>query len=42
MKLKEWRRTIQGNLGLQKQNILSQLTELEEIQDQRLLTGDEA
>jgi len=40
-KLKEWSRTSQGNLGLQKQNILSQLTELEVIQDQRQLSDDE-
>lgn len=40
-KLKEWSRTSQGNLGLQKQSILSQLTELEVIQDQRQLSDDE-
>lgn len=41
-KLKEWSRTYQGNLGLQKQSILRQLAELEKVQDQRLLTDDEA
>lgn len=42
MKLKDWSKTIQGNLELQKQSILSQLTELEEIQDHRNLADDEA
>ncbi|KAM3251590.1 hypothetical protein P3L10_005660 [Capsicum annuum] len=41
-KLKEWSRTRQGNLGLQKQSILNQLAELEGIQDHRQLTDDEA
>ncbi|WMV08407.1 hypothetical protein MTR67_001792 [Solanum verrucosum] len=41
-KLKEWRRTRQGNLGLQKQSILNQLADLERIQDQRQLTDDES
>ncbi|XP_070047419.1 uncharacterized protein [Nicotiana tomentosiformis] len=40
-KLKEWSKTLQGNLALQKTNILSQLAELEEIHDQRSLTGEE-
>ncbi|WMV40391.1 hypothetical protein MTR67_033776 [Solanum verrucosum] len=41
-KLKEWSRTRQGNLGLQKQSILNQLADLERIQDQRQLTDDES
>ncbi|KAG5589142.1 hypothetical protein H5410_039656, partial [Solanum commersonii] len=41
-KLKEWNRTRQGNLGLQKQSILNQLADLERIQDQRQLTDDES
>ncbi|XP_049347879.1 uncharacterized protein LOC125812432 [Solanum verrucosum] len=41
-KLKEWRRTRQGNLGLQKQSILNQLADLGRIQDQRQLTDDES
>jgi len=40
-KLKEWSKTRQGNLGLQKQSILNQLAELDGIQDQRQLTDDE-
>lgn len=40
-KLKEWSKTRQGNLGLQKQSILSQLAELEKIQDQRQISDDE-
>lgn len=34
-KLKEWSKTVQDNMEMQKQNTLRQLTELEEIQDQR-------
>uniref|UniRef100_A0A0V0IXC5 Putative ovule protein n=1 Tax=Solanum chacoense TaxID=4108 RepID=A0A0V0IXC5_SOLCH len=37
-KLKEWAKTSNGNLAMQKQNILAKLAELEEIQDQRVLT----
>lgn len=37
-KLKEWSRSIQGNLGLQKQNIPNQLAELDEILDHRNLS----
>ncbi|KAG5594744.1 hypothetical protein H5410_035976 [Solanum commersonii] len=40
-KLKEWAKTSNGNLAMQKQNILAKLAELEEIQDQRVLTEDE-
>uniref|UniRef100_M1CD35 Uncharacterized protein n=1 Tax=Solanum tuberosum TaxID=4113 RepID=M1CD35_SOLTU len=36
-KLKEWRKTIQGNLKMQKANVLKQLADLEEIQEQRAL-----
>ncbi|XP_060178322.1 uncharacterized protein LOC132608294 [Lycium barbarum] len=36
-KLKEWSKTTQGNLGMQKQVVLAQLAELEEIQDHRIL-----
>jgi len=42
VKLKEWSKTIQGNLGLQKQNILNQLYELDMIQEQRCLSEDES
>ncbi|KAG5585513.1 hypothetical protein H5410_045947 [Solanum commersonii] len=40
-KLKEWRKTAQGNLGTQKQNVLKQLAELEEIQENRSLRPEE-
>ncbi|KAG5631014.1 hypothetical protein H5410_002731 [Solanum commersonii] len=40
-KLKEWSKTIHGNLGAQKQNVLRQLTELEQIQEHRSLEEDE-
>lgn len=36
-KLKDWRKTSQGNPGIQKQNVLAQLAELEEIQEHRCL-----
>ncbi|WMV56229.1 hypothetical protein MTR67_049614 [Solanum verrucosum] len=36
-KLKEWRKTIQGNLKMQKALVLKQLADLEEIQEQRAL-----
>ncbi|WMV44404.1 hypothetical protein MTR67_037789 [Solanum verrucosum] len=36
-KLKEWRKTIQGNLKMQKANVLKQLADLEEIQEHRAL-----
>ncbi|WMV34091.1 hypothetical protein MTR67_027476 [Solanum verrucosum] len=36
-KLKEWRKPIQGNLKMQKANVLKQLADLEEIQEQRSL-----
>ncbi|WMV51457.1 hypothetical protein MTR67_044842 [Solanum verrucosum] len=42
VKLKEWSKTVQGNLGLQKQNILNQLYELDMIQEQRCLSEDES
>ncbi|KAF3658095.1 hypothetical protein FXO37_14583 [Capsicum annuum] len=40
-KLREWSKTIQGNLAMQKQSIVGQLVELEEKQDQRLLSEEE-
>ncbi|XP_019242559.1 PREDICTED: uncharacterized protein LOC109222690, partial [Nicotiana attenuata] len=40
-KLKEWSRTLQGNLALQKASVLSQLAEIEGIHDQRSLTEEE-
>ncbi|KAF3666149.1 3-hydroxyisobutyryl-CoA hydrolase-like protein 2, mitochondrial [Capsicum annuum] len=40
-KLKEWSKTTQGNLGAQKQNVLSQLVELDMIQEQRELNEEE-
>nr|XP_009767855.1 PREDICTED: uncharacterized protein LOC104218933 [Nicotiana sylvestris]XP_016468821.1 PREDICTED: uncharacterized protein LOC107791296 [Nicotiana tabacum] len=40
-KLKEWSRTLQGNLELQKTNVLNQLAQLEEIHDQRPLNEEE-
>lgn len=40
-KLREWSRKSQGNLAFQKQNVLSQIAGLEEVQDQRALTEDE-
>lgn len=42
VKLKEWSRTVQGNLGLQKQNILNQLYDLDVIQAHRWLSDDES
>lgn len=39
--LKVWSKTLQGNLGLQKQSILNQMAALEEIRDQRCLNDDE-
>ncbi|WMV18962.1 hypothetical protein MTR67_012347 [Solanum verrucosum] len=42
VKLKEWSRTAQGNLGLQKQNILNQLYDLDVIQAHRCLSDDES
>ncbi|KAG5575541.1 hypothetical protein H5410_055675 [Solanum commersonii] len=42
VKLKEWSKTAQGNLGLQKQNILNQLYDLDVIQDHRCLSDDES
>lgn len=41
IKLKEWSKTAQGNLGIQKQNVLSQLVELDRLQEQRELNEDE-
>ncbi|WMV49663.1 hypothetical protein MTR67_043048 [Solanum verrucosum] len=41
-KLKEWSRIVQGNLGLQKQNILNQLYDLDVIQAHRCLSDDES
>ncbi|WMV57474.1 hypothetical protein MTR67_050859 [Solanum verrucosum] len=41
-KLKEWSKTVHGNLGMQKQSILNQLAELDLIQDQRILSDDES
>ncbi|CAN4123193.1 unnamed protein product [Withania somnifera] len=41
-KLKEQSKTAQGNLGLQKQNILNQLSELDVIQEWRSLSDDES
>lgn len=32
-KLKEWRKTIQGNLKMQKANLFKKLADLEEIQE---------
>lgn len=40
-KLKEWSKSIQGNLDMQKLNILGQLAELEEIQELRILNDEE-
>lgn len=34
-KPKEWSKTIQGNLGIQKQTVLIQLAELEELYEHR-------
>ncbi|WMV48297.1 hypothetical protein MTR67_041682 [Solanum verrucosum] len=42
VKLKEWSRTAQGNLGLQKQNILNQLYDLDVTQAHRCLSDDES
>lgn len=42
VKVKEWSKTLQGNLGMQKQCTLNQLTELDLIQDQRTLSEDES
>ncbi|KAG5591873.1 hypothetical protein H5410_042387 [Solanum commersonii] len=39
--LKEWSKTSQGNLGIQKHNALRQLTQLEEIQEHRALKEEE-
>ena len=39
--LREWSKTPQGNLASQKQSILNQIAELEEVQDQRALNEDE-
>lgn len=40
-KQKGWSKTAQGNLGVQKQNVLKQLAELEEIQEHRNLGTEE-
>ncbi|XP_075092532.1 uncharacterized protein LOC142172752 [Nicotiana tabacum] len=40
-KLKEWSKTIQGNLKIQKQHILDQLAEIEDIQELRSLNEEE-
>ncbi|KAG5631925.1 hypothetical protein H5410_003642 [Solanum commersonii] len=40
-KLREWSKTSQGNLASQKQSVLNQIAELEEVQDQRALHEDE-
>ncbi|WMV15422.1 hypothetical protein MTR67_008807 [Solanum verrucosum] len=37
VKLREWSKSAQGNLALQKQNIVNQLAEFEKVQDQRAL-----
>ncbi|KAG5617008.1 hypothetical protein H5410_016832, partial [Solanum commersonii] len=42
VKLKEWSKTVHGNLGMQKQSILNQLAKLDQIQDQRILSDDES
>ncbi|WMV11477.1 hypothetical protein MTR67_004862 [Solanum verrucosum] len=42
IKLKEWSKTLHGNLGIQKQCTLNQLTDLDLIQDQRTLSEDES
>ncbi|WMV33408.1 hypothetical protein MTR67_026793 [Solanum verrucosum] len=42
VKLKEWSITVQGNLGLQKQSILNQLSDFVVTQDQRCLFDDES
>nr|XP_009804761.1 PREDICTED: uncharacterized protein LOC104249929 [Nicotiana sylvestris] len=41
-KLKEWSRSSQGNLALQKTNLLSQIAAFDSIQDIRALTEDES
>lgn len=40
-KLKEWSKTMQGNLALRKASVLNQLAELEEVHEQRSLTDEE-
>ena len=40
-KLKEWSRNEQGNLKLQKNNLLNQMVELESHQSNRVLTEEE-
>lgn len=42
VKLKELSKTVHSNLGMQKQSILNQLTQLDLIQDQRILSNDES
>ncbi|WMV07496.1 hypothetical protein MTR67_000881 [Solanum verrucosum] len=41
VKLREWSKSAQGNSALQKQNIVNQLAEFEEVQDQRTLGEEE-
>ena len=41
VKLKEWSKTRQGNLGVQKQHVLSQLEAIERIQKCRVLKEEE-
>jgi len=41
IKLKEWSKSTQGNLGTQKQLVLTQLADLEEIQEYRMLQEEE-
>nr|XP_009781800.1 PREDICTED: uncharacterized protein LOC104230638 isoform X1 [Nicotiana sylvestris]XP_016465708.1 PREDICTED: uncharacterized protein LOC107788542 isoform X3 [Nicotiana tabacum] len=40
-KLKEWSKTMQGNLALRKASVLNQLAELEEVHEQMSLTEEE-
>lgn len=42
VKLKEWSKTVHGNLGMQKKSILNQLADLDLIHDQRTLSDDES